>query len=89
MYLKHVGTSMHKKVIQNMIWEIDEKGTDMIDWEEFQLTYFRNINDTTGCEPNTFFHILEFNIFDGMNHRGRIVEDDCMEILYARYGRYE
>jgi hypothetical protein len=69
-----------------MIWEIDEKGDDAIDWEEFQLTYCRNIADTTGAEPCTFFNIMEFTIFDGAQHKGRIVEDDCMEILFARYG---
>lgn len=26
-------------------------------------------------------------IFDGQ-HKGYIIEDDCMEILYARYGGY-
>ncbi len=26
-----------------MIWEVDELGDGVIDWDEFQLTYFRNI----------------------------------------------
>lgn len=26
-----------------MIWEVDEGGTGVIDWDEFQLTYYRNI----------------------------------------------
>lgn len=29
--------------------------------------------------------LLQFLIFDGSN-KGYIIEDDCMEILYARYG---
>ena len=85
-----------------MIWEIDEKGDEVIDFEEFQLTYFRNlqilqlISDTPSTtpekdvpannEPNTFFHIIEFIMYDS-SHKGHIEEDDCMEILYARYGR--
>eukprot|EP01006_Ploeotia_vitrea_P020393 TRINITY_DN52668_c0_g1_i1.p1 TRINITY_DN52668_c0_g1~~TRINITY_DN52668_c0_g1_i1.p1 ORF type:complete len:276 (+),score=-4.65 TRINITY_DN52668_c0_g1_i1:36-863(+) len=101
-FLKNIGLVVHKKYIQNMIWEIDEKGDEVIDWEEFQLTYFRNlqilqlISDTpahvpakdipVNNEPNTFFHIMEFTIFDS-SHKGTIEEDDCMEILYARYGR--
>jgi len=42
-----------------MIWEIDEKGDGFIDYEEFLLTYYRNIHDTTGSEPCSFFHVLE------------------------------
>jgi len=42
-----------------MIWEVDEKGDSVVDFEEFQLTYYRNIHDTTGCEPNSFFHLIE------------------------------
>lgn len=26
-----------------MIWEVDELGDNVIDWDEFQLTYYRNI----------------------------------------------
>lgn len=83
--LQHLGTSLSKKKIKTMIWECDEKGDWVIDWEEFQLTSYRNIHDTTGCEPNAFFRIIEFVTFDSM-HKGFIVEDDCMDILYARYG---
>lgn len=106
-----------------MIWEVDENLDNMIDFDELQLTYYRNINDTTGNEPCLFFRLLEVNstcghihsqsvglcksvnpsfitlyvvyrlccapmqflIFDGSN-KGYIIEDDCMEILYARYG---
>lgn len=31
--------------------------------------------------------LVQFLIFDGSN-KGYIIEDDCMEILYARYGGY-
>ena len=44
---------------QHMIWEIDEKGDGIIDYEEFLLTYYRNIHDMTGSEPCSFFHVLE------------------------------
>lgn len=26
-----------------MIWEVDEAGDGFVDWDEFQLTYYRNI----------------------------------------------
>lgn len=42
-----------------MIWEVDENLDNMIDFDELQLTYYRNINDTTGNEPCLFFRLLE------------------------------
>lgn len=83
--LKKLGMSMPKKNIEFMIWEVDEAGDGVIDWDEFQLTYYRNILDTSGSEPCTFFHVLEFFTFDEQ-HKGYIIEDDCMEILFARHG---
>jgi hypothetical protein len=70
-----------------MMWECDEHGDLVIDWDEFLLTYWRNIQkDNTGLtEPNNFFNILEFISFDPA-HRGFIMEDDVMEILFSRYG---
>jgi hypothetical protein len=46
-----------------MIWEVDENLDDMIDFDELQLTYYRNINDTTGSEPCLFFRLLEVRQF--------------------------
>lgn len=45
-----------------MIWEVDENLDDMIDFDELQLTYFRNITDTTGNEPCFFFKLLEVRL---------------------------
>jgi hypothetical protein len=42
-----------------MIWEVDERFDEEIDVDEFYLTYYRNINDTTGNEPNSFFRLME------------------------------
>lgn len=42
-----------------MIWEVDENLDDMIDYDELQLTYYRNITDTSGNEPCFFFKLLE------------------------------
>jgi len=85
MILKTLGSSFTKKQIEQMIWEVDENIDQMIDFDELQLTYYRNITDTTQTEPCLFFKVLEFLIFDA-SHKGYIIEDDCMEILYARYG---
>lgn len=46
-----------------MIWEVDENLDEMIDFDELQLTYYRNITDTTGNEPSFFFKILEVSLF--------------------------
>jgi Ca2+-binding EF-hand superfamily protein len=83
--LKQLGLQMQKRQIDQMIWEINESMDEHINYDELQLTYFRNIADTTGCEPSSFFVLLDFMIFDG-SHKGYIIEDDCMEILYARHG---
>eukprot|EP01036_Dinobryon_divergens_P025095 gene25095-33611_t len=79
------GATLTRRQIEQMIWEVDERFDEEIDAEEFYLTYYRNINDTTGNEPNSFFRLMEFMIFDAAN-KGYIIEDDCMEILYGRYG---
>eukprot|EP01031_Cornospumella_fuschlensis_P037203 gene37203-45157_t len=83
--LKSLGAAFHRKQIEQLIWEVDENLDGLIDYDELQLTYYRNITDNTGSEPCFFFKILEFLIFDA-SHKGYIIEDDCMEILYARYG---
>ena len=84
--LKNLGAPQSHKSIEFMIWEVDEHGDNMIDWDEFQLTYWRNVNAGAGAgtEPCNFFNILEFITFDG--HKGFILEDDVMEILFTRYG---
>lgn len=82
---KKLGANISKRYLQHMIWEIDEDTDEAICWDEFQLTYYRNINDTTQIEPSEFFRVLEFMTFDEQ-HKGYIVEDDCMEMLFARYG---
>jgi Ca2+-binding EF-hand superfamily protein len=84
--LKHLGIqNPQKRVIDQMMWEVDELADDVICWDEFQLAYRRSIDDTTGNEPSSFFRLLEFVSFDN-SRKGYIIEDDCMEILFVRYG---
>ena len=85
--LKGMGAPHSAKAIEYMIWEVDEHGDGVIDWDEFLLTYFRNIQkDNNGqTEPNNFFNILEFISFDP-TRKGFIMEDDVMETLFSRYG---
>jgi len=74
-----------KRIIDQMIWEADELADEVICWDEFQLVYRRNLDDTTGNEPSSFFRLVEFLSFD-QSRKGFIIEDDCMEILFVRYG---
>jgi hypothetical protein len=57
--IRNFGAHVGKKELEQMIWEVDENSDGVIDYEEFQLTYFRNITDATGSEPCAFFQILE------------------------------
>lgn len=82
---KSLGVSAQKRVLEHMMYEVDELVNDCVTWDEFCLCYYRNINDGTGCEPSSFFRIMEFIIFDHL-HRGVIMEDDVMEILFVRIG---
>jgi Ca2+-binding EF-hand superfamily protein len=83
--LKSLGVNVQKRVLEHMMYEVDEAVDDVICWDEFQLTYYRNITDTTGSEPCSFFRIMEFVMFDPP-HKGLIMEDDVMEILFVRIG---
>ncbi len=83
--LKQLGVNPQRRVLEHMIYEVDEQADDVICWEEFQLCYFRNVNDTTGNEPSSFFRIIEFLTFDP-SHKGSIMEDDVMEVLFIRLG---
>lgn len=82
---KHLGVNLSRKSLDHMLWEVDEDLDQHISLDELQLTYTRNVKDTTGNEPCLFFRLLEFITFDPQ-HKGRVIEDDCMEMLFARYG---
>ena len=61
---KKRGVSLTKKQIEQMIWEIDDRFDGVICYDEFTLTYCRNVFDSTGYEPSSLFHLMEFLIFD-------------------------
>lgn len=110
--LKYLGNTMSKKQIEQIIWEVDDKNDGHICYDEFCLTYVRNVkamasasasihsnvnsdpagqnknSDNAFNEPSSFFFLVDFVIFEasGGQRKGYIIEDDCMEILYGRYG---
>ena len=46
--------------------------------------YKRCSFDKTGLEPKSLFNLIEFLMFD-KNERGRITEEDTLELLYVKY----
>jgi len=84
--LKALGKQTSKKEIEDMIWEVDENLDGVVDWEEFKLTYQRNLADTTGLEPSQLFNVIQFMLYD-KDGSGRVTVDETMHMLYTRYGR--
>merc|ERR1712070_727847 len=78
--------NINKQEIKDMIWEVDENLDGCVDWDEFQLMFIRNINDTTGLEPSKFYNVVQFMIYD-KKVTGMVSVDDTMKMLFERYGR--
>ena len=68
------------------IWEVDDDADGCIDWNEFRTMFYRVRDDQTGYEPRKLFTVVEFLMHD-KNLNGSIDLDECMSILYQRYGR--
>merc|ERR1711865_588730 len=69
-----------------IIWEVDDDADDCVDWEEFRTMFYRIRDDTTGCEPRKLFNVVEFLMHD-KNYNGSIDLDECVTLLYARFGK--
>lgn len=50
--LKKLQYKMHRKQVEEMIWEVDENLDGCLDWNEFRLMFNRNLTDRTGLEPS-------------------------------------
>jgi calmodulin len=48
--------------------------------------FYRIRDDTTGCEPRKLFNVVEFLMHD-KNYNGSIDLDECVTLLYARFGK--
>jgi calmodulin len=69
-----------------MIWEVDEDCDGYISWDEFKAMFNRVRNDKTGWEPRRLFNLVEFMMHD-KDQSGSIDMDECMEILFRRFGK--
>ena len=72
--------------VEDMIWEVDEDCDHHVSWDEFKLMFHRCRNDRTGLEPRKLFNVVEFMMHD-KDSSGTIDMDECMEILFRRFGK--
>ena len=68
------------------IWEVDDDNDGHVDWDEFRTVFFRVRDDLTNCEPRRLFNLVDFLMLD-KNHSGSVDMDECITLLYARYGK--
>ena len=84
--LQFLGHSMKPAEVALTIWEVDDDADGAIDWNEFRTTFYRVRDDQTGYEPRKLFNVVEFIMHD-KNLNGSIDLDECMSILYTRFGK--
>jgi hypothetical protein len=81
-----LGFKVNEKEAALTIWEVDDDNDGVIDWDEFRMTYYRVRSDDTGCEPRKLFNLVDFLMLD-KNHSGSVDMDECVTLLYTRYGK--
>jgi len=84
--LNFLGFKVSKKEAALIIWEVDDDNDSVVDWDEFRTMFYRVRDDQTGCEPRKLFNLVDFLMLD-KNHSGAVDQDECMTVLWARYGK--
>mmetsp|Transcript_22502 Transcript_22502/g.38473 ORF Transcript_22502/g.38473 Transcript_22502/m.38473 type:complete len:218 (+) Transcript_22502:51-704(+) len=84
--LDFLGHKVSEKEAALTIWEVDDDNDGCVDWDEFRTMFYRVRDDTTGCEPRKLFNVVDFLMLD-KNHSGAVDMDECVTLLWSRYGR--
>jgi len=85
-HLKFLGYKCKRAECEDMIWEVDEDCDRCVNWEEFKTMFYRVRHDKSGWEPRRLFNVVEFMMHD-KDMSGTIDMDECMEILFRRFGK--
>eukprot|EP00294_Goniomonas_avonlea_P013902 CAMPEP_0114558292 /NCGR_PEP_ID=MMETSP0114-20121206/10296_1 /TAXON_ID=31324 /ORGANISM="Goniomonas sp, Strain m" /LENGTH=344 /DNA_ID=CAMNT_0001743657 /DNA_START=38 /DNA_END=1072 /DNA_ORIENTATION=+ len=72
--------------VEQMIWEVDNDGTEALEWDDFALMYERCTADVAGDEPRRLFDLCTFLSLD-RNDSGTVLFEELMAILLHRFGR--
>ena len=67
---------------------MDDDNDCAVDWDEFKTMFYRVRDDESGCEPRKLFNLVDFLMLD-KNHSGSVDMDECITLLYSRYGKDE
>ena len=85
-YLRFLGFRCNMTNVKDLIWEVDEDSDGCLSWQEFKNMFYRVRNDKTGWEPRQLYNVVEFMMHD-KDASGTIDREECMEILFRRFGR--
>lgn len=84
--LEFLGHTVKASEAALMIWEVDDDADGCINWEECRDMFYRVRDDQSGYEPRKLFNVLEFLMHD-KNLNGAVDLDECVTILYNRFGK--
>ncbi|CAM9803409.1 unnamed protein product [Ectocarpus sp. 12 AP-2014] len=85
-HMKFLGKKCTRKEVTDIVWEVDENLDGLVDWDEFKLMFFRNINDHTGLEPAKLYNMVQFMLYD-VDNNVNVSHTTSNVILDDRYGR--
>ena len=92
-YLRKLGYVPRAGEAEQMIWEVDDDGDGVINFDEFEATHSRLVafdfasSKARGAyEPRAFFNMVEFSIFDN-DEGGTIDASEAIAVFHRRYGQ--